>query len=306
MYISKLIIKNYKSIKDEVFIFNKGINILVGKNNAGKSNIVSALNEILSDKYNTTSYEDKIFYTDSSNPIKKEFKIIAEIDEISNLDFSLLDNIKKSTALIDISQYFNESDEQFNSEWLIKDDDELKEIYPDKFEYRGINLLKWFKKDQLKALLENTQKIWVYKYYNKDDDINLYNVLLKVEEDDFKAFSRTKIIKYYRMLYINPNIKATLITSLLIPAFRTTESTLKISKWSWYGKLLQKEWNDSCSSEHQLEIDKASNNLKKTIGKVYSDLKTDLNLQLKKTLSLMNIKIDINMLENKSEDYYVY
>ena len=106
------------------------------------------------------------------------------------------------------------------------------------------------------------------------------------------------------MLYINPNIKATLITSLLIPAFRTTESTLKISKWSWYGKLLQKEWNDSCSSEHQLEIDKASNNLKKTIGKVYSDLKTDLNLQLKKTLSLMNIKIDINMLENKSEDYY--
>ena len=62
MYISKLIIKNYKSIKDETFIFNKGINVLVGKNNAGKSNIVSALNEILGDKYNMTSYEDKIFF----------------------------------------------------------------------------------------------------------------------------------------------------------------------------------------------------------------------------------------------------
>ena len=55
LYISKLIIKNYKSIKDETFIFNKGINVLVWKNNAGKSNIVSALNEILGDKYNTTS-----------------------------------------------------------------------------------------------------------------------------------------------------------------------------------------------------------------------------------------------------------
>ena len=100
MYISKLIINNYKSIKDEEFIFNKGINILVGKNNAGKSNIVSALNEILADKYNTTSYEDKIFYTDSSNKIKKEFKIIAEVQDINNLDYSLLDNIKKKTALL--------------------------------------------------------------------------------------------------------------------------------------------------------------------------------------------------------------
>ena len=46
MYIKKLIIDNYKSIKNETFEFSKGINVLVGKNNAGKSNIVSALNEV--------------------------------------------------------------------------------------------------------------------------------------------------------------------------------------------------------------------------------------------------------------------
>lgn len=240
MYISKLTINNYKSICNESFIFNKGINILVGKNNAGKSNIVSALNELLADKYNTTSYEDKIFYTDSHNNFKREFKIIAEIEEINNLDFSLFDNIKKSTALIDITQYFNELDEQFNSEWLIKDDDELKEMYPDKFDYRGVNLLKWFKNEDLEKLLDNTKKIWVYKYYNKDNDINLYNIILKVHENSNNPFDTTEKIKFYRMLYVNPNIKATLITSLLIPAFRTPDSTLKITKWSWYGKLLQK------------------------------------------------------------------
>ena len=49
MYISMLVVKNYKSIKDETFKFNKGINVLVGKNNAGKSNIVSALNEVRGD-----------------------------------------------------------------------------------------------------------------------------------------------------------------------------------------------------------------------------------------------------------------
>ena len=71
MYIKKLIIKNYKSIKDETFVFNKGINVLVGKNNAGKSNIVLALNEILDDKYNATSYEDRIFYCNENNGYEK-------------------------------------------------------------------------------------------------------------------------------------------------------------------------------------------------------------------------------------------
>ena len=147
MYIKKLIIKNYKSIKDETFVFNKGINVLVGKNNAGKSNIVLALNEILDDKYNATSYEDRIFYCNENNGYEKNFKIITEIDEINNLDYSLLD----------ITSYFNESDENFDNEWVINDD-ELKEKYPDLFNYRGTNLLIWKKTEELKKILDNMQK----------------------------------------------------------------------------------------------------------------------------------------------------
>lgn len=304
LYISKLIIKNYKSIKDETFIFNKGINVLVGKNNAGKSNIVSALNEILGDKYNTTSYEDKIFYSNEQDKLERNFKIVAEIDEINDLDYSLLENIKKSTGLIDISDYFNEDDKDFDNEWLLKDDDELKEKYPDLFNFRGTNLLVWKKKEDLKEIFDKTKKIWIYKYYNKDEDINIYNIIIKEELSMGPLFPDKKVDKYYRMLYINPNIKATLMTSLLIPAFRSTESTLKITKWTWYGKLLQKKWEDSCNPEHQVAIQQASDELKETIGKVYGELKNDINMQLKKTLTLMDVKIDINMLESKSEDYY--
>lgn len=304
MYISKLIIKNYKSIKDETFIFNKGINVLVGKNNAGKSNIVSALNEVLGDKYNTTSYEDKIFYSNGQDELERKFKIVAEIDEINDLDYSLLENIKKSTGFIDISNYFNEDDKDFDNEWLLKDDDELKEKYPDLFNFRGTNLLVWKKKEDLKEILDNTKKIWIYKYYNKDEDTNLYNIIIKEELRKSPLFPNEKVDKYYRMLYINPNIKATLMTSLLIPAFRSTESTLKITKWTWYGKLLRRKWEDSCNPEHQVAIQNASDELKETIGKVYGDLKNDINMQLGKTLILMDVKIDINMLESKSEDYY--
>ena len=304
MYISKLIIKNYKSIKDETFIFNKGINVLVGKNNAGKSNIVSALNEILGDKYNTTSYEDKIFYSNEKDKIERNFKIVAEIDEIDDLDYSLLKNIKKSTGFIDISDYFNEDEKDFDNEWIIKEDEELKEKYPDLFNPRGKNLVVWKKNEDLKKIFDNTKKIWIYKYYNKDEDINIYNIIIKEELSMGPLFYDKKIDKYYRMLYINPNIKATLMTSLLIPAFRSTESTLKITKWTWYGKLLQKKWEDSCNQENQEAIQQASDELKETIGKVYGELKNDINIQLEKTLTLMDVKIDINMLESKSEDYY--
>lgn len=247
MYIKKLIINNYKSIKNETFEFSKGINVLVGKNNAGKSNIVSALNEVLSDKNNTTGYEDKIFYTNDIDKIKHGFMIIAEIEELENLDFEYLNNIKKSVGLIKINDFFSEENQDWKSEWVIKEDDELKEKYEEELSGKksiSSNILYWKKKDELINLLKNTEKIWLYKYYNKDTDTNLLNIIIKE-----KKITSLAPNNYYRMVYVNQNVKSTLITSLVVPAFRSPETTLKINKWSWYGKLLQKKWNECCDND---------------------------------------------------------
>lgn len=302
MYIKKLIIDNYKSIKNETFEFSKGINVLVGKNNAGKSNIVSALNEVLSDKYSTSDYEDKIFYTNDTDAIKREFMIVTEIEELENLDFEYLNNVKKSVGLIKINEFFSEENQNWNSEWIIKDDDELKERHEEKLSGRRNseeNILYWKKRDDLINLLNNTEKIWLYKYYNKDTDTNLLNIIIKEKKISGLAHNN-----YYRMVYVNQNVKSTFITSLLVPAFRSPETTLKINKWSWYGKLLQKKWNECYDKEAMQNIENAAQQLKLTLGEVYTDLKEQLNKQLSQALSLMNIKVDINMLENKKEDYY--
>ena len=302
MYIKKLIIDNYKSIKNETFEFSKGINVLVGKNNAGKSNIVSALNEVLSDKYSTSDYEDKIFYTNDTDAIKREFMIVTEIEELENLDFEYLNYVKKSVGLIKINGFFSEENQNWNSEWIIKDDDELKERHEEKLSGRRNseeNILYWKKRDDLINLLNNTEKIWLYKYYNKDTDTNLLNIIIKEKKISGLAHNN-----YYRMVYVNQNVKSTFITSLLVPAFRSPETTLKINKWSWYGKLLQKKWNECYDKEAMQNIENAAQQLKLTLGEVYTDLKEQLNEQLSQALSLMNIKVDINMLENKKEDYY--
>ena len=40
MYVSKLLIRNFRSIEKQSLDFKPGKNVLIGKNNSGKSNIV--------------------------------------------------------------------------------------------------------------------------------------------------------------------------------------------------------------------------------------------------------------------------
>jgi len=51
IYIKELYIKNFKSIEEERIRFNKGLNVLVGPNNAGKTNIIDAIDLLLGDVY---------------------------------------------------------------------------------------------------------------------------------------------------------------------------------------------------------------------------------------------------------------
>ena len=55
MYLSRLIIQNYRSIEMLNIKFAKGKNVIVGKNNSGKSNIISAINLVLGE--NSPTYE---------------------------------------------------------------------------------------------------------------------------------------------------------------------------------------------------------------------------------------------------------
>jgi putative ATP-dependent endonuclease of the OLD family len=48
MYLEKFIIKNFRGIKDISLVFNKGLNVLIGENNTGKTAIIDALRVCLS------------------------------------------------------------------------------------------------------------------------------------------------------------------------------------------------------------------------------------------------------------------
>ncbi len=89
MHLSKLIISNYRSIKQLSLKFEKGKNIIVGKNNAGKSNIIKAIDLILGESSPTWQKSDNItandFYGgDTSNPIYIFCELKRDSDEKLN------------------------------------------------------------------------------------------------------------------------------------------------------------------------------------------------------------------------------
>lgn len=89
MKISEIYIKNFRSIKEETIVFpDSGILALVGANNAGKSNILKAINNILGDTwFGKDKAEISDYYNkDSTNNIK--IKITFDNNRFVELDFS--------------------------------------------------------------------------------------------------------------------------------------------------------------------------------------------------------------------------
>lgn len=86
-------IKNFRSIKDELKInFSKNKTVLVGQNNAGKTNIISALNILFGEKYPTYF---PITENDFFNP-KENIEIKVKISEMSKeSDYSYIKWKKK-------------------------------------------------------------------------------------------------------------------------------------------------------------------------------------------------------------------
>jgi len=87
IYIKKLKIKNFKSIEDEEVEFNKGLNILVGPNNAGKTNIMEAIDLLLGDIYlpNFEPTTDHFFNGNEEKEINIEAVLESDNNELKEI-----------------------------------------------------------------------------------------------------------------------------------------------------------------------------------------------------------------------------
>jgi len=98
MYLKNFLIKNFRAIKEASFIFDKGLNVIIGENNSGKTAIIDALRICFSygKQWRNIYIRKDDFYIDSENIESKnmpiEFDLIFEIEkeEESGIFYDLL------------------------------------------------------------------------------------------------------------------------------------------------------------------------------------------------------------------------
>lgn len=113
MYLSKLTIKNFRSIQDLTIDFEKDLNVFVGKNNTGKSTIIDAIRLALSTYVNNPNpiriTEDDFYKATSESKRAESFTIKMTFADLSEnqrtkffeiVDFDLT-NMEKSVAKLE-------------------------------------------------------------------------------------------------------------------------------------------------------------------------------------------------------------
>ena len=87
MYLSRIYIENFRSIRKLDLPLISGKNIIIGRNNAGKSNIIKAIDLILGENspdYNKSeNITDSDFFTTDGNK-SKEIIIWCEFNQIAS------------------------------------------------------------------------------------------------------------------------------------------------------------------------------------------------------------------------------
>ena len=268
MYLHRVLIRNFRSIEAVDIKFLKGKNIIVGRNNCGKSNIIKAINIVLGEKnpnycdltendfFNSTIVEEKAEEIGNENRAKKEIYIYCEIKRDENEDIlSKISNCQgfyKYRDLVEIS----EKD-------ILRDIENLFEI--EVVKNRDIYMNPKNNPDVIKSEFNDVESFaYVFKAkLNENKDI----------EKEIRLLYKKKGKEEWSMCFSAP-IRTEILLSAVIPSFRDPQTQLKINQWSWYGKLLKQ-----LVTNHPkiADIKDTFVKIRKTADEIFSEIKSKIN-----------------------------
>jgi predicted ATP-dependent endonuclease of OLD family len=299
MFVSKLLIRNFRSIENESIDFRPGKNVLVGKNNSGKSNIVKAIDLVLGEKspiYLDINEKDFFtYYKNGEENVKKAFFIAVKL-EGNDINEELFKSIN-GAWLAPIGEenllegFFNENK---NPKLLIKNFDTLnnRKYYKDK------------DKEELFDIFRNAQELYIYFSVVKNFEIEN----MDYDMDNYQSnYSKTYSIllkhdnQYYRCSKFSNDLRNSLITSAILSAVRDINKELRINTWSWYGRLIKDIW-ENCNSSQKREIDKKLSEIKEITDNIFINAASDIEEKIKK--AIYHNSISFQLLQNTKDDIY--
>ncbi len=294
MYLSRLIISNYRSIKFLDLEFSPTKNVIIGHNNAGKSNIIKALNIILGEQTPDYKKYENISERDFFNGQENELFIIGEISKkkSSRLNFEILKNTSSGSSITlknSLKDYYE--NDSF--------DDFIEEAFGIDFEG---NSLSWA--SNIDDIEEGTKKYIKFKNINDNELYNLKTFLKSIDRFIYifraKRNENNEIEKDFRLILVKKEkekekekwylcnrafIRNEILISAIIPPFRDPEYQLKPTNWNWFGKMMKSfvkekeiEFQESKQESESPfdELERARCIIKESANKIFNDLKDEI------------------------------
>ena len=281
MHLSKLIISNYRSIKELSISFEKGKNIIVGKNNAGKSNIIKAIDLILGESSPTWHKSDNItvndfFNGDTSKPIFIFCELTREQTEVLNYQeiykcfgfkyhatiSEWVKNDKGKTVPLKIPVLHSLDQSSFEN--FISSLDAVMNIGEDD---EGIDNQYVNPKLKHQGTFENAFE----NKYSFAFGFRAYQLENSKFHKEIRFFYREDANSDWVMAFSAP-VRNELLQSAIIHSFRDPSNELRINQWSWFGKLL-KEYIKADDPD----LKNAFDMLKTASNGVFKDLQDEIN-----------------------------
>lgn len=240
MYLSRLYIKNFRSIKEVDISFSENKNVIIGRNNSGKSNIIAALDAVLSESSPT--------YHRTQNITESDFHSWKETDENGEL------HVRKEDELFIWCELSRHANESLNYEAMYKD--YSLPVLANKPRYGDPELLYG------RSLPEDYQEIFDLTEENSDTtwistksphskelqkifrDQNYFAYAFRARLDGVQVFKDIRFLfrsseqsSWY--LGFKAKFRNQLLQSAIIPPFRDPGGQLRATHYSWYGKLVK-------------------------------------------------------------------
>ena len=243
MHLKRLYIKGFRSIRELNLEFTPGKNVIIGRNNAGKSNIVHALNIVLGE---TAPAWERL-----ENITEADFYSFRSSDGDGNVSEKIEDTIVIWCEL--------ERSASEDLDWA-----EIEKCFGYNFygqrQYKAAGIATRVRIAELKtdypqifAIDEDqtTEKVWV------DSKLTNQNTFRQQLADKFcfaYAFRANRtdqgISKTLRFLYreneradwvlaFRASVRTELLQSAILPSFRDPALQLRIAPWTWFGKLMR-------------------------------------------------------------------
>lgn len=259
MFLKSIFISNFKSIDKLSVNFTGGKNVIVGKNNSGKSNIVKAINLILG--------ENSPSYAKSENITLNDF-YKGNTDEPIHIFCELHRAPDESLNYREINKCFGfyKANERYHIDVSSVSDtiENFKVI---------LNLNKDGISSYVNPKLKN-QQTFENEFEDKFSFAYLFSASISengMVQKELRFFYRESQHADWVVCFSAP-IRNELLQSAIINSFRDPQNELRINQWSWFGKLMK-----SYIDPNNKKLQSAFSVLKDASNEVFRGLQEEIN-----------------------------